>query len=224
MISGSDTTTRPLPSQSHPREWRAARHSAFSAFRRTGTTLAACRICLLAPINLWAMDPGVPSTTIPGKWNLTTISRLRRGAQTLQVGYDYRVKQGNYVDDEDRTVNPSFTGSISGKFVNAGDGAADLMMGYAAAVGAETFMAAHVQQRISAYYIQDDWKARKNFTVNLGMRYEYYTPPYGVGAICECQLQYANGAAQCGPRGAAGGWQWPGRASGTGIKQVCGAA
>ena len=60
-------------------------------------------------------------------------------------------------------------------------------------------MAAHVQQRISAYYIQDDWKARKNFTVNLGMRYEYYTPPYGVGQFVNVNFNMLTGQLNAAP-------------------------
>jgi hypothetical protein len=143
--------------------------------------------------------PWRPQYDNPWEMEFNENFSLTKGAQTLQVGVDYRVKQGNYVDDEDRTVNPSFTGAISGKFVDAGDGAADLMMGYAAALGAETFMFAHVQQRISAYYIQDDWKARKNFTVNLGMRYEYYTPPFGVGQFVNVNFNMLTGQLNAAP-------------------------
>src|SRR5205807_6253721 len=31
-----------------------------------------------------------------------------------------------------------------------------------------------------AYYFQDDWRASNRLTINLGVRYEYTTPPYEV--------------------------------------------
>jgi hypothetical protein len=34
----------------------------------------------------------------------------------------------------------------------------------------------HASQRYAAPYVQDDWKISNDFTVNLGLRYEYQSP------------------------------------------------
>lgn len=124
---------------------------------------------------------------------------LTRGAHTVQVGFDYRFKQDNFVDLSYRVVGITFTGGFSGIGLNSGDASADLMMGLTASASAENFMVAHQQQQISAVYIQDDWKFRRNLTINLGMRYEYYTPTYGVGQYPNVNVNLITGQLVVGP-------------------------
>ena len=47
--------------------------------------------------------------------------------------------------------------------------------------------------------MQDDWKVTPNFTVNLGLRYEYTTPYYGQGASSRTSTSTVVPASWCVP-------------------------
>lgn len=145
--------------------------------------------------NSLGTGPWRPQYDNPWAYEANDNLSLTSGAQTLQIGFDYQIKQGNWVDLQNRTVAYSFSGDYTG------DATADLLLGMPQSVGGETFFEAHERQQITAAYVQDDWKVRRNLTLNLGVRYSYFSPPYGVGGHPSINFDYATQRLQIGPGG-----------------------
>jgi hypothetical protein len=140
-----------------------------------------------------------PQYSNPWEIELNDNFSITKGAHTVQIGFDYRLKQDNLVDLSYRVVGTTFTGGFTGIGINSGDASADLMLGLTASASAETFTFVHQRQQIPAVYIQDDWKLRRNFAVNFGMRYEYYTPEYGIGQYPNVNFDFITGQLEAGP-------------------------
>jgi len=105
------------------------------------------------------------------------------GAHTIKAGFEYlRLQYLNrsfFQTQGGFTFSGIFTqGTLNGKAV-AGNSAADFLLGLAQTLSISTPALEQGGIENGTYcYVQDDWRLSRNFTVNLGVRYELALPWY----------------------------------------------
>src|SRR5581483_7836952 len=102
-----------------------------------------------------------------------------RGAHSFKFGYDYSRTRFNqpYYNNARGTMTASGIWSGNGTATN-GDAIADLELGLLAS-STITLQTQHnyMRSRSNSFFMTDDWKIRRDFTINLGLRYEINGPP-----------------------------------------------
>ncbi len=121
---------------------------------------------------------------------------LVRGRQTLNLGFEFYYYKSNvlYVGNSGLagtfTYDGSFTGNPSLSVTNTANGAvgappglaeADFLLGFPEGIGLGSGGGRSLRNKLIAGYVQDNWRLRPDFTVNLGLRYELTTPRYDSG-------------------------------------------
>jgi outer membrane receptor protein involved in Fe transport len=125
-------------------------------------------------------SPTLPQLQRDNLWQTSDAFSLTRGRHTLKTGFQWLHNQVNYEQSNMARGQYTFTGAFTQDLANpgaTGDGFADFLIGLpqftARTVG---FSQAYLRQNSYASYFQDDWRITSSLTVNLGVRYEYFSP------------------------------------------------
>jgi hypothetical protein len=96
-----------------------------------------------------------------------------RGKHTLRAGLESRRKNNTFLDSQRTLPGYTFNANYTGESI------ADLLLGQVYQFDANTQAVVEQLQNVWSAFVQDDWKPRRNLTLNLGLRYDYTTPYYG---------------------------------------------
>ncbi|HET8547126.1 MAG TPA: TonB-dependent receptor, partial [Bryobacteraceae bacterium] len=116
-----------------------------------------------------AAGPGVFDQ---GSWNARDTLSLMRGRHFFKFGGDY--SRMRMLDRSAGSARPTF--NFRNLWSYANDAPYQESGTFNPVTGQPSDNTKHLHATILAFFVQDDWKVRPNLTLNLGLRYEYYSP------------------------------------------------
>lgn len=123
--------------------------------------------------NSFGTGPWRPQFQNPDGLQINDTVSAVAGKHTMRAGGDYRHRYNEWADIQYRVVQFTFQGRYSN------DDAADLLLGMPQDFRGQSYFVSQQRQNATAFFFQDDWKLARNLTLNLGARYEYWTPYFG---------------------------------------------
>ena len=112
-----------------------------------------------------------PQFQTPRSWNPRATFSLNRGAHFIKFGAELLHVQTR-INDLNATVGRmNFEDRFTGRAVG------DLLLGLPSQLALTSYTVMDQGQDMQFYFVQDDYRVTSTFTANLGVRYEYATPP-----------------------------------------------
>jgi hypothetical protein len=113
-----------------------------------------------------------------------------RGKHEIKLGFFFQNSQVNTYETGQPGGDYNFSGNFTGlmdpasaqqgifnqSVVDTGAGLADFLLGNVDAADLNVVPKFYTRQSDYAGYVQDNWRITQNLTLNLGVRYEYWTP------------------------------------------------
>ena len=112
-----------------------------------------------------------PQFQTPRSWNPRASFTMSRSAHTLKFGFEFLHVQTK-INDLNATIGRmNFEDRFTGRAVG------DLLVGLPSQLALTSYTVMDQGQDMQFYYLQDDWRVTPRLTLNLGLRYEFATPP-----------------------------------------------
>src|SRR5262249_51847188 len=112
-----------------------------------------------------------PQFQTPRAWNPRATLSSHAGRQWLKFGFEF-LNASTKINDITAPIGAmGFADLFTGKSVG------DLLLGLPSVLSLTSFTVLDQAQRMYFSFAQDDFRVSPNLTLNLGVRYEYSTPP-----------------------------------------------
>lgn len=135
---------------------------------------------LVSNFNLVLDTPNRPQTQRDNLWNLSEGITFNKGSHTLKAGFHWTYFQEGYLQSQLSRGRYTFTGAFTSNpqsTAASGDPFADFLLGFPQSTDRSVGQAqAYLRQHIYAGYGEDDWRVNGRLNINLGLRYEYFSP------------------------------------------------
>ena len=119
----------------------------------------------------------VPQFQTPRSYNFRQSFSWNRGVHSLRFGGEMLFVKTGIRDVSSLLGQFDFNGRFTGGNGRWENALADLLLGFPGRYQQDSNTTFNIYQRMYFGYLQDDWKLTRNFTLNLGIRYEFATPP-----------------------------------------------
>jgi Carboxypeptidase regulatory-like domain/TonB-dependent Receptor Plug Domain/TonB dependent receptor len=121
-------------------------------------------------------DPSGPAFLLGTTYAFSDALTWVRGRHTWKAGAGFSAYQNNTVYDFYGDGQFEFVGPYSEGGIGSGDSLADFLIGIPNNFFEAANAANNLRSKAVYGFLQDEWRVTKNFTLSLGMRYEYSTP------------------------------------------------
>lgn len=119
----------------------------------------------------------VPQFQTPRSYNYRATASLTRGSHFLKFGTELLFVSTEILDVSSLLGRFNFEGRFTGQNGQLQGGLADLVLGLPSRYRQDSATVFDQGQDMYFFFLQDDWKVSPRFTLNLGLRYEFATPP-----------------------------------------------
>ncbi len=132
----------------------------------------------IPPINIGGLQrlgtgPWRPQVQVAQVWQLLDTLSWLKGNHSFKFGYEFRHESDNFLDAQSPQGQLTASGIYTG---NTGLGVPDFLLGDISSAAFTTPTVVHNYKNGNNFFAQDSWRARKNLTINIGIRYELWSP------------------------------------------------